>query len=87
MLRYIQSAHEIGHNFGADHENSSSSPTWARAYHWVEWLIFNKYTAMWSLWQGNAGQMEYSNRNNHGDSTHDNIQRIRDTRATVAGYQ
>jgi hypothetical protein len=85
--REVLITHEIGHNFGADHENSSSSPTWARAYHWVDWLIYNKYTAMWSLWQGNDGQIEFSNSNNHGDSTHNNIQRIRDTKATVAAYQ
>lgn len=85
--REVLITHEIGHNFGADHENSSSSPTWARAYHWVDWWIYNKYTAMWSLWQGNDGQIDFSNSNNHGDSTHNNIQRIRDTKATVAAYQ
>jgi len=85
--RDVLITHEIGHNFGADHENGSSSPTWARAYHWVEWWVINKYTAMWSLWQGNDGQIEFSNSNNHGDSTHNNIQRIRDTRSVVAGFQ
>lgn len=85
--RSVLTTHEIGHNFGADHENASSSPTWARAYHWVEWFIFDKYTAMWSLWQGDNGQIEFSNSNNHGDSTHNNIQRIQDTKATVAAYQ
>ena len=85
--RCVLTTHEIGHNFGADHEDSTSSPTWARAFHWVEWWIFDKYTAMWSLWQGDDAQIEFSNSNNHGDSTHNNIQRIRDTRTTVAGYQ
>ncbi len=32
-------------------------------------------------------QLEFSDRNNHGDSTHDNIRRISETKTTVAGYR
>jgi hypothetical protein len=76
--RAVLTAHELGHNLNANHEN---------AYDWTDWYIFHKYTAMWSEWKGDEEQLEFSSKDNHGDSTHNNRQRIKDTKATVAGFQ
>ncbi len=88
--RTILTAHEIGHNFGAGHEDNTN-PNYARAYHWKYLYIWNRYTAMWSPFMGiglvGGMQLEFSNRNNHGDSTHDNIRRISETKDTIARFQ
>jgi hypothetical protein len=76
--RAVLTTHELGHNLNADHTN---------AYNWTDWWVFHKYTAMWPEWKGDEEQLEFSSKDNHGDSTHNNIQRIKDVKATVAGFQ
>jgi hypothetical protein len=76
--RAVLTAHELGHNLNANH---------ASAYDWTDYWIFHKYTAMWPEWKGDEEQLEFSSSANHGDSTHNNIQRIKDVKATVAAFQ
>jgi len=75
--RAVLIAHELGHNLNANHEN---------AYSWTE-SGSKKYTIMQAEWKGDEEQLEFSNKDNHGDSTHNNIQRIKDAKSTVAGFQ
>jgi hypothetical protein len=75
--RKIVTAHELGHIFNANHDN---------AYSWTE-SGSKKYTIMQAEWQGDNQRLEFSSSTNHGDSTHNNIQRIKDVKATVAGFQ
>lgn len=88
--RSIVAAHETGHNFDAGHE-TDTNPAYARAYTWKYLGIWDRYTAVWSQFMGvgtlGGMQLEFSNSNNHGDSTHDNVRRIRETKTTVAGYR
>ncbi len=87
--RCIVTAHETGHNFDAGHQDNTD-PNYARAYHW-KYIIWDRYTALWTPFMGTGWiggmQLEFSDRNNHGDSTHDNIRRISETKTTVAGYR
>lgn len=86
--RCINAAHEIGHLFGAGHEYLQSPyPPYARAYQWQEWLIYDRYTAVWSTFMGNDMRLEYSCDTRNGDATHDNARRISETKGFVAGYQ
>lgn len=87
--RCINAAHEIGHLFGAGHEDSAAPyPSYAKAYHWTEWFIYDRYTALWSSFMGNDMCLEYSCDTRHGDaSLHDNARRISETKGVVAGYQ
>ncbi len=86
--RCINAAHEIGHLFGAGHEDSTTPyPSYAKAYHWTEWFIYNRYTALWSSFMGNDMCLEYSCDTRHGDASHDNARRISETKGIVAGYQ
>ena len=75
--RKIVTAHELGHIFNANHDN---------AYSWTE-SGSTKYTIMQAEWQGNNQRLEFSNKDNHGDSTHNNLQRIKDIKSTVARFQ
>ena len=71
-------AHELGHNFGATH---------TEAYDWYN-LGSHYYTAMWTPFQGgSAMKTEFSNLNNHGDSSHNNILHIVEHKNTIAGFQ
>ena len=87
--RCILIAHETGHNFDAGHQDNTD-PNYARAYHW-KYIIWDRYTALWTPFMGTGWiggmQLEFSDRNNHGDSTHDNIRRISETKTTIAGYR
>ncbi len=87
--RTIVTAHEIGHLFGADHQNSNQA--YAKAYSWDAGWLRTDYTALWTPYMGifypYYMQLEFSNANNHGDSTHDNARRISETKATVAGFR
>jgi len=74
--------HELGHNFDAGHEDSGG---YNQAYYWWSWG--SHYTVMWSGYSlTGTDEYEFSSDNYHGDSTHDNARRIRETKATVAGY-
>ena len=75
--RKIVTAHELGHIFNANHDN---------AYSWTE-SGSKKYTIMQAEWQGDNQRLEFSSSTNHGDSTHNNIQRIKDAKTTIAGFQ
>jgi hypothetical protein len=71
-------AHELGHNFGATHNE---------AYDYYI-LGSHYYTSMWTPFQGgSAMKTEFSNLNNHGDSTHNNILHIVANKNTIAGFQ
>jgi Reprolysin family propeptide./Reprolysin (M12B) family zinc metalloprotease. len=70
-------AHELGHNFGATH---------AEAYSWSSSGV-TYYTCMWTPFQGTTMKTEFSNLNNHGDSTHNNILHIVANKNTIAGFQ
>lgn len=87
--RTILTAHETGHIFGADHQNSGHA--YANAYSWDAGWWRTYYTAMWTPYKGQSYpdymQLEFSSANNHGDSTRDNIRRISETKATVAGFR
>lgn len=86
--RCINAAHEIGHLFGAGHEDSTAPyPSYAKAYHWTEWFVYNRYTALWSSFMGNDMCLEYSCDTRHGDASHDNARRISETKGIVTGYQ
>ncbi|WP_462273274.1 M12 family metallo-peptidase [Methanohalophilus sp.] len=78
--RKVLTAHELGHNFGATHDE---------AYSWG--TITHYYTAMWSPFEGTSFpdymQIEFSNLNDHGDSSHNNILNIVTNKGTVAGFQ
>lgn len=80
--RVILTTHEIGHIFGATHEE---------AYDWWNNYIYHYYTAMWTPFMGTSYpdymQNEFSNLNNHGDSSHNNILNIVASKSTIAGFQ
>jgi len=76
--RKALTAHELGHNFGATHEE---------AYGWVV-VTSHYYTSMWTPFQsGSKMKTEFSNLNNHGDSSHNNILHIATNKDTIAGFQ
>lgn len=80
--RVILTTHEIGHIFGATHEE---------AYDWWNNYIYHYYTAMRTPFEGtsypNYMQNEFSNLNNHGDSNHNNILNIVASKSTISGFQ
>lgn len=80
--RVILTTHEIGHIFGATHEE---------AYEWWNNYVYHYYTAMWTPFKGtsypNYMQNEFSNLNNHGDSNNNNILHIVASKSTIAGFQ
>ncbi|WP_135605138.1 M12 family metallo-peptidase [Methanococcoides sp. NM1] len=79
--RCILTAHEIGHNFGATH---------SEAYKW-NIASTTHFTTMWSPFAGTSYpdymELEFSNINDHGDSSHNNIADIIANKGTVAGFQ
>lgn len=87
--RCILVSHELGHNFGAGHQDATS-PAYAKAYTW-SYLGSNRYSIMYNPFKGIGSiggmQLEFSSDTNHGDATHDNARRISGTKATVAGFQ
>jgi len=86
--RNINTAHEIGHLFGAGHEDSTAPyPSYAKAYHWKEWFTYDRYTALWSHFMGNDMRLEYSCDTKNGDASHDNARRINEMKGYIAGYQ
>ena len=76
--RNILIAHEMGHNFGATHAQSTT---------WQEWFIFTRYTIMNDPWQGDNMRLEYSSPSGHGDATHNNAGIITTNKGTVADYR
>lgn len=80
--RKVLTTHELGHNFGATHEE---------AYSWDICYIFHHYTAMKTPFEGtsfpNYMQIEFSNLNDHGDSSHNNILHVVSNKNTIAGFQ
>jgi len=85
--RCVNTAHEIGHVFGGQHQDATSSPGYARAYHWKDWGIWDRYTAIWTPFMGDEAMLEFSSDTNHGDTSHDNARRIYELKGTVAGYR
>jgi len=85
--RCVNTAHEIGHVFGGQHQDATSSPGYARAYHWKDWGIWDRYTAIWTPFMGDEAMLEFSSDTNHGDASHDNARRIYELKGTVAGYR
>jgi len=85
--RCVNTAHEIGHVFGGKHQDSTGSPSYARAYHWKDWGIWDRYTAIWTPFMGDEAMLEFSSDTNHGDASHDNARRIYELKGTVAGYR
>lgn len=79
--RRVVTIHEIGHMFDADHEDTGG---YTQATYWWDWGYY--YTVMWSTYKGSSGTYEFSSINYHGDSTHDNARRIRETKTTVGNY-
>ena len=80
--RRVTTIHELGHNFGAAHQGSGG---YTQAYDW--WSGLNHYyTVMWSTNKGSKSRYEFSSDDYHGDSTHDNARRIRETKGIVANY-
>ncbi|KKF99519.1 M12 family metallo-peptidase [Methanosarcina mazei] len=81
LQKIILTAHELGHNFGATHDE---------AYSWDSGLS-HYYTVMWTPFMGsifpNYMQDEFSNLNDHGDSSHNNILYIVANKNTIAGFQ
>lgn len=79
--RKILTTHELGHIFGTQH---------SEAYKWDSGST-HYYTAMWSPFMGTSSpnymQNEFSNLNNHGDTSHNNILYIVANKNTVAGFQ
>jgi hypothetical protein len=78
--RRCVSIHEIGHNFNADHEDTTG---YNQAY------AFNfglSHTVMWSYYVEYVNSYEFSSDNYNGDATHDNARAIREAKAWVAGY-
>lgn len=76
----VLTAHELGHNFGATHNE---------AYTWGSWPSY--YTCITSPFEGtsypNYMQIEFSNLNDHGDSSHNNILHVVSNKGTIAGFQ
>ncbi|AKB56448.1 hypothetical protein A9239_17030 [Methanosarcina sp. A14] len=81
-------SHELGHNFGADRQDSSHA--YAKAYSW-SYLGFTRYSIMYTPYKGIGSiggmQLEFSSDTNHGDATHDNARRISETKSTIANFQ
>lgn len=79
--RILLTTHELGHMFGANHPY---------AYNWSVGSS-KYYTVMWSPFMGTSSpnymQNEFSNLNNHGDSSHNNILYIVNNKNTIAGFQ
>lgn len=75
--------------FGAGHKDSQNPPypSYAKAYHWTEWVIYDKYTAVWSLFMGNDMSLEHSCDTRNGDASHDNARRINEMKSYIATYQ
>ena len=85
--RCVNTAHEIGHVFGGQHQDATGSPSYARAYQWKDWGIWDRYTAIWTPFMGDEAMLEFSSDTRHGDASHDNARRIYELKDTVAGYR
>ncbi|HTY53333.1 MAG TPA: hypothetical protein VMB35_09090, partial [Methanomicrobiales archaeon] len=84
--RRCVSIHELGHIFGADHEDTGG---FEQAYsfpgllphHTVMWHEFGELPGIYGM-----NDCEFSSNNYSGDTFHDNARRIRETRNTVSYY-
>lgn len=76
--------HELGHIFGANHENSGG---FDQAFGWFD-LNFPimHHTVMWHSYIEGINDYEFSSDNYRGDAMHDNARRIQESRNTVADY-
>jgi PKD repeat protein len=90
--RRVISIHELGHQFGAHHDDGSTNPLldtpgYNRAYEWGTFPL-NHQTVMWTNYSETASTYEFSSSwpNHHGNTMHDNARRIRETKDDVAGY-
>ena len=83
--RRVVAIHEIGHMFGAEHEDTEG---YARATSWSNRGLSqgNYYSVMWSSYQGTSTTYEFSSPDYRGDSTHDNARKIRETKSKIANY-
>ncbi|MCC4766394.1 hypothetical protein FXW07_07140 [Methanosarcina sp. DH1] len=75
--RRAVTTHELGHMFGATH---------GEAYDWYV-VAVHYYTSMLSPFKGSTMQSEFSNLNNHGNSTRNNILHIVANKGTISGFQ
>lgn len=90
---YRVSAHELGHLFGAKHQNDNNTPSWAKAYSKTNWL---NQTLWCTIMYSNAStetKLNFSNPNVRingsasGTSTNNNAQRLTETFATVRAFR
>ncbi len=75
--RRVLVAHELGHNFAADHDEALS------------WNSNQDYSIMYSPWKGDSKMnLLFTDEDGvHGDANHDNIGIIQATKTTVSNFQ
>ncbi|ABE52604.1 M12 family metallo-peptidase [Methanococcoides burtonii] len=75
--RSILTAHELGHNFAATHDEGAT---------WTEWFT-SYYTTMVQFQSTRRLEFSTTDSSGHGDSSHNNAATIASTKSTIAGYQ
>ncbi|ETA67966.1 Reprolysin family propeptide [Methanolobus tindarius DSM 2278] len=86
-------AHEIGHVFNAHHEDYNETPIYAKATQWTYLQVWDRYSIMYSQFQGigylGGMQFEFSTNTStgNGDADHDNARSIREVKNIVAAFE
>lgn len=91
--RRIITIHELGHQFGAHHDDGDTNPLldtpgYNRAFSWGGTPPFDLRSVMWHEYSETASTYEFSSSHPSymGDEMHDNARRIRETKGIVSGY-